>query len=122
VSEELNKQLSDLASKLGVTVEHLWSVLVRQAYIDGISSLTTVISCVLLGVVVLWAFFYLRRKFKPAIEPKEHFILTTEPVQYMVLAIVLAVLLAVACNNFYWVISDFFSPEFYAWRQLPGVR
>ena len=91
MSEELNKQLSDLASKLGVTVEHLWSVLVRQAYIDGISSLTTVISCVLLGVVVLWAFFYLRRKFKPAIEPKEHFILTTEPVQYRVLAIVLAV-------------------------------
>jgi len=33
MSEELNNQLAGLASKLGVTVEHLWGVLVRQAYI-----------------------------------------------------------------------------------------
>jgi hypothetical protein len=37
----------------------------------------------------------------------------------MVLGIILVVLVAVAGNNFYWVISDFFNPEFYALRHLP---
>jgi hypothetical protein len=68
---------------------------------------------------VLWFFFYLRRKYKLTAEPKERFFLSTEPVEYMALGIILVVLVAVAGNNFYWVISDFFNPEFYALRHLP---
>ncbi len=37
MSEELNKQLAELANKFGVCVEHLWGVLIKQVYIDGIS-------------------------------------------------------------------------------------
>jgi hypothetical protein len=29
---------------------------------------------------------------------------------------------ALACDNFYWVISDFLNPEFYALRHLPFSR
>jgi hypothetical protein len=37
----------------------------------------------------------------------------------MVMGTILFVLVMVAGNNFYWVISDFFNPEFYALRHLP---
>ena len=120
MSDELNKELAALAAKLGVSVEHLWGVLVRQAYIDGLSSLVTVFCCAAAGVGVLWFFFYRRRKYKLTAEPKERFFFsTTEPLEYLVLGTILFFLVAVAGNNFYWVISDFFNPEFYALRHLP---
>jgi hypothetical protein len=37
----------------------------------------------------------------------------------LALGLILVLLVAVAGNNFYWVISDFFNPEFYALRHLP---
>jgi hypothetical protein len=120
MSDELHKDLAALAAKLGVNVEHLWGVLVRQAYIDGLSSLVTVFCCGAAGLGVLWLFFYRRRKYKLTAEPRERFFLsTTEPLEYLVLGIILAFLVAVAGNNFYWVITDFFNPEFYALRHLP---
>jgi hypothetical protein len=64
VNDELHKELAALAAKLGVSVEHLWGVLVRQAYIDGLSSLLTVFCCAAAGLGVVWFFFYLRRKYK----------------------------------------------------------
>jgi hypothetical protein len=119
VNDELNKQLAALAAKLGVSVEHLWGVLVRQAYIDGVSSLATVFFCAAAGVGVLWFFFYRRRQYKLTAEPRSSFLLTNEPLEYLVLGIILVGLVAIAGNNFYWVISDFFNPEFYALRHLP---
>jgi hypothetical protein len=119
MSDELHKELAALAAKLGVSVEHLWGVLVRQAYIDGLSSLVTVFCCAAAGLGVLWFFFYRRRKYKQA-EPKERFFLSTnEPLEYLVMGTILFFLVALAGNNFYWVISDFFNPEFYALRHLP---
>jgi hypothetical protein len=120
VNDELQKELTALAAKLHVSVEHLWGVLVRQAYIDGLSSLATVFFCGAAGVGVLWFFFYRRRQYKLMAEPKERsFLSTNEPLEYLVMGIILVGLVAVAGNNFYWVISDFFNPEFYALRHLP---
>ena len=79
----------------------------------------TVFCCAAAGLGVLWFFFYRRRKYKLTAEPKERFFLSTEPMEYMVLGIILLFLVAVAGNNFYWVILDFFNPEFYALRHLP---
>jgi hypothetical protein len=119
VNDELNKQLAALAAKLGVSVEHLWGVLVRQAYIDGVSSLVTVFFCAAAGVGVLWFFFHRRRQYRLTAEPKERFFFSTnEPLEYMVLGTILFVLVMIAGNNFYWVISDFFNPEFYGLRHL----
>jgi len=39
MSPELDHQLSDLAGKLGVSVERLWSVLTRQAFFEGVYDL-----------------------------------------------------------------------------------
>ena len=120
MSDELNKALAALAAKLGVSVEHLWGVLVRQAYIDGLSSLVTLFCCAVAGLGVLWFFFHRRRKYKLAPEPKEGLLFSTnEPLEYLVMGTILFVLVMIAGNNFYWVISDFFNPEFYALRHLP---
>lgn len=35
LTDELLSRLDTLASKLGVAVEHLWSVLVRQSVLEG---------------------------------------------------------------------------------------
>jgi hypothetical protein len=120
VNDELQKELAGLAAKLGVSVEHLWGVLVRQAYIDGVSSLVTVFCCAAAGVGVLWFFVYRRRKYKLTAEPKERFFFSTnEPLEYLVLGTILFFLVAIAGDNLYWVITDFFNPEFYALRHLP---
>ena len=69
---------------------------------------------------MLWFYFHRRRQYKLTAETKERYFLSTnEPLEYMVLGIILAGLVAVAGNNFYWVITDFFNPEFYALRHLP---
>ncbi len=36
MNDEILKRIDLLAAKLGVTVDHLWGVLIRQARIDGI--------------------------------------------------------------------------------------
>lgn len=121
MTTELSNQLAELATKLGVSVERLWSVLVRQAYIDGLSSLCTILACAVLAAGTLYAFFYLRRKYEAA-EKKEFWSYPPPPLDLLILGMALLALLVIASNNFYWVISDFFNPEYYAFRQLPGVR
>jgi hypothetical protein len=56
VTPELQKQLAELAAKLGTTVEHLWSVLVRQAYVDGFNSFLAAIarSLFIAGLIWIW--------------------------------------------------------------------
>jgi uncharacterized membrane protein len=124
MSDDLNKQLAELANKLGVSVEHLWGVLVKQAYIDGFSSLATTLVCVLLCAVSIYAFLYFRRKFRntPDQEQLQPFRILMEPFGFMIVGIVLFLIGALACDNFYWVISDFLNPEFYALRHLPFSR
>jgi uncharacterized membrane protein len=124
MSDDLYKQLAELANKLGVSVEHLWGVLVKQAYIDGFSSLATTLVCVLLCAVSIYTFLYFRRKFRntPDQEQAQPFRILMEPFGFMIVGIVLFLIGALACNNLYWVISDFLNPEFYALRHLPFSR
>jgi hypothetical protein len=124
MNEELNKQLASLSAKLGVSVEHLWGVLIRQAIIDGLSSLLTVLVCmVLAGIAIFW-FVWLGRKYRN-VSPDELRLSMWPPPEYarwLLLGVVLFMLLLVASNNLYWVISDFLNPEFYALRQLPFTK
>ena len=121
MTSELSNRLTELATKLGVSVEHLWSVLVRQAYIDGLSSLVTMLICGLIAAGVVYVFLHLRRKYAVA-EKRELWIYPAPPLDLLYLSVALIVLLVIASSNFYWVISDFFNPEYYAFRQLLGVR
>ena len=124
MSADLNNQLAELARKLGVSVERLWSVLIKQAYIDGFSSLVTTSVCVVLGIVTTCAFFQLRRKFKNAPDQQwaQPFGLLMEPFGLVILGVVLLVIIAIGSDNLYWAVSDFYNPEFYALRHLPFSR
>jgi hypothetical protein len=118
MTEELSKALAALATKLGTNVEHLWGVLIRQAYIDGVSSLLTVICTITFGLGAIYFFFHLKKK-------NAEWLAKYGPppgMDYFFLAIILFFVVAIAGSNLYWVISDFFNPEFYALRQLPGWR
>jgi hypothetical protein len=122
MNEELQKELAGLASKLGTTTEHLWGVLVRQAYIDGVSSLLSSIVCVFLGLGAIGAFYGLRRKLQntPSDQLPQPFpAVLLGPSGWGLLAIVLLILLMILSDSLYWVISDFFNPEFFALRHLP---
>jgi hypothetical protein len=123
MSEELSKQLAALCESLGVKADHLWGVLVKQAFLDGLGSLTTIFFCGLLAIIVLFFYFHQRQKRKAqpvtAGEFKPLFSLLSEPTGSMLVVLVLLVLSAVASNNLYWVITDFFNPEYYALQHLP---
>jgi hypothetical protein len=117
MNEELGRKLAELAGKLGTTVEHLWSVLIRQAYIDGISSLVSVLGSLAFGVGSVLLFCHLKRKHAEALGKY-----IPAGIEYVLLGFVLLLVAGAAGTNLYWVISDFFNPEFYALRQLPGWR
>jgi hypothetical protein len=121
MNEELNKQLASLASKLNVSVEHLWGVLIGQAYIEAISSLCTLVVCLVLAAIAVYGFLLVQRKSR-SVSPEELRLSMWPPPAYMrwfILGIVLFFLLLVASNNFYWLISDLFNPEWFAFKALP---
>jgi hypothetical protein len=69
-------------------------------------------------------FYYLRRKFKNMPQDKwpQPVGVLLEPFGFVILGIVLLVIFMILSDSVYWVISDFFNPEFYALRHLPFSR
>lgn len=53
MNEEVIKLIEQLAQKLGTTSEYLWSVLLTQAQISAIMSLSYVIFCIISGLILL---------------------------------------------------------------------
>jgi hypothetical protein len=120
VNQDLQSELSELAEKLGVSVEHLWEVLKRQAFIDGLSSLLTMIVCLVLAAIAIFGFALLQRKYAH-VSNKELGLSMWPPPEYarwLLLSIVLLFLLLMIGTRLYWVISDFSNPEYFAWREI----
>ena len=46
MQDEILKRLDALAQKLGTTAEHLWAVLIRQSYIEGVEDVAVGVGCV----------------------------------------------------------------------------
>jgi len=118
MSPELENRLSDLAGKLGVSVEHLWGVLVRQAALHGVYDLMTAaglllaMAATMAGYVVLWRW--------PA---KKGGLFDPTPFNRAAGAAVAAMLLLGFGTAFisavYDALTDFGNPEFYAFTRLP---
>jgi hypothetical protein len=108
-----SEALRALAEKLGISVDHLWQVLVRQAFLDGVSSSFTCLFCLLAATAAI----YFERKYRAKFAKfTEYF-----PTQ-LLLFLLLVLVLMVFSSNFYWALSDFTNPEYYAFRQLPFTR
>lgn len=60
MNEETLQRIDALAAKLGVVGEHLWAVLLEQAYIAGVTATVASVFCILAAIalfVVAWAMF-----------------------------------------------------------------
>jgi hypothetical protein len=104
MNEELQKKLASLASKLGTTTEHLWGVLIRQAYIDGFNSLLSLLFCLLLAVATIASFLYLQRKYRNVSPEEFHRTSMWPPPEYarwLILGIVLCFCVVIGGNQLY---------------------
>lgn len=116
MTPELEHRLSALADKLGVSIEHLWGVLVRQASIDGIYSLliAAAAGAIMVGIVaVYWSLAWRR----PSGESPWTF-------QNRLFGGVVAGMLLLAFGTMFFgsmynALTDFGNPEYFAIRHLP---
>lgn len=114
ISDELLKRLDLLAQKLGVTIEHLWQVLVRQAYIEAYFAIFWVILSVVLVTV---ACRYIVKTIDIAVKNNYDERLSGRIVMSFVLGILALTSLMAAltqCSDFGYL----FNPEFYALDQV----
>ncbi len=125
-TEQAQKELAPLAEKLGTSVEHIWNVLIRQAIMDGLSSLGTALLAIVAGVIAVFVYRYRMSAIKQRPTSSEGFRTFNDEMEQFTtglgLVIVLLGCLIIFGNQFYWILTDFLNPEFYAYRQLPFVR
>jgi len=118
----LNKEtadlLRDLASKIGVTVDHLWGVLVKQAPIYG----WTILS---LGIPLLfgWIFWFrwlgwLERTINSKKEKHQYYESDPHYVGAVVSAILLVTGTLIWVFNLPTVFGCLFNPEYWALKQI----
>jgi len=124
--KDAQKELAPLAEKLGTSVEHIWNVLIRQAIMDGLSSLGTALLAIVAGVIAVFVYRYRMSAIKQRPTSSEGFRTFNDEMEQFTtglgLVIVLLGCLIIFGNQFYWILTDFLNPEFYAYRQLPFVR
>lgn len=118
MNQQLEQALTDLASKLGTTAEHLWSVLVRQAPIDSAINIAVWLLFVATGIVC-WRLF--RKTYQKAHIEKDYF--HDELVPLMVAYFIGALgagftVLALAGNYASTTLAGFFNPEYWALKQI----
>ena len=121
MNESTEKLIRELADKLGTTAEHLWSVLIMQATISGITN--TVIYVVWCALLV-WGYRIVKRKntsipeddnnlFKPA-EWDDDLKCVAWAV-WLVLVIISFLIFSLSLST---TISCFANPEYWALKQI----
>lgn len=116
MNEQLTKLLTDLAEKLGTTAEHLWSVLIRQAYISGTAGI--VITVILIASLIGWLKFILK-KMRPDSRGCREWDYGNNSKEWSWMAWGASVtlsLMVIACQ--YGDILGLFNPEFWALQQI----
>jgi hypothetical protein len=108
--QEMLKRLDALADKLGTTAAYLWSVLLKQARLDGIESL---IAVGFLTALAVTAYKYGNKCFVYAEETDDDFY-----VGGYTLRVVMFLCLGIAC----WYLSDavehFLNPSYFALHEV----
>lgn len=112
MNDDLQKQLAQLASKLGTTVDHLWSVMVKQAPID---------SCVFfftLAIMVAVTYTFWKRFSSAKVDPETiggecHKVLML--ILFGVMLLATFILLVCGLSE---AIAGFLNPEYWALQDL----
>ena len=107
--EQIYTILQQLAQQLQTTVEHLWGVLVRQAYVEGFALLVFYI------IFILFILFF-RNRFN------EWNKTGAEGEWYIgISAVTLFIMTAIAVNNFMTLFTALFNPEYWALQRILEV-
>lgn len=114
LNKELLNRLDTLAAYMHTTGEHLWRVLIRESYIEGVTDLA-----VLLGAVVgiIWVFRQFERVAGVENGPGCYDNLNKE-LRYLGLTLLMATLVMIG-----WVVGcsipgEFLNPEYFALSKL----
>jgi len=106
MNSDLSKVLAELAAKLGVSGEHLYGALLRQALFAGVWNVAT---CLLM-LAAIWAGVLIWFRKKGKLNPP-----WTTSAAVLGAAIVISV---VVSDGLYYGISYLTNPDFYALRHL----
>lgn len=125
MNEEIVKKamemLGALASKLGVTTEYLWSVLVKQGKYEAISDL---VFCLVVGLIVWRVIKWAPGAFKAFRESdfdKEEGV-TVMRAALLVLGVCgTAILAIIALTTLPSIITNFFNPEYFALQKVMEI-
>lgn len=113
MNESTEKLIRELSEKLGVTVDHLWGVLIRQAPISVITDLALCLA----GILLLAMAFVLIKKYCNDPEEKMHHFFAW--VFLTVATLILAVSIMCSISN---ATTALLNPEFWALKQLQIVK
>ena len=110
MNEATTKLIGELAAKLGVTVDHLWGVLVRQAPISGVCDVLVIIAWI---VGLAWG---LRRVRSKTTDPKCGY--DGAEFAWVVWGIAAALAIYVVSVAFSEIVASFVNPEYWALKQV----
>lgn len=108
--QNVEQTLQILAERFGTTVEHLWSVAVRQTYVDAATGILLILA------VSAGAYFALRWC-KKAFEEDDSYMGEKRMFAGVIACIVLVILTGVVLSNI-GNLLQVFNPEFYAVKLL----
>ena len=108
--QNVEQTLQILAERFGTTVEHLWSVAVRQTYVDAVTA-------VLLILAVSAGAYFALRWCKMSFEEDDSSMGEKRMFAGLIACIVLGILAGVVLSNINKLLQVF-NPEFYAVKLL----
>ena len=119
----MDKQITDLlqqlAQKLGTTTEYLWGVMVRQAFIDGV---TDIVYYVIVAAYLWIASKNIPKIWKRAIEIEEEDSWDDKAMLLKSLSIAIgaagAIFTFISILNLSYTITKFVNPEYWALSQI----
>ena len=121
MNEQLQQALTELCAKLGTTVEHLWTVLIRQAYISGVVDLFAILIWTLFCV---WSFRFAQKKTTvPEKTQGDQYLMADweeegKVIAWVVWGAIVGIFLLTAGCSASSIIGSLFNPEYWALKQL----
>ena len=102
MNEQMMKMLEVLANKLGTTAEHLWGILIKQAYITAWTDIILLISF----IIILFVFGKISFKFLADFD------------RILVSTIIVTVLGILMGNFIPEIVNGFCNPEYWAFKNI----
>jgi len=120
LAEKLGGAIDALALKLGTTAEHLWGVLVRQAYVESMTNAILLIAS--WAAAALWTKWLLKSRRATIADGDDDWTMG-QIISVTILGFYMVILLIATYGNADAIVSGFINPEFFALSKIMrGLR